>query len=154
MLKLTVAVLAIALAGTASAAGWRSLRIDASSEAAFEESVATFQDKLSPSRRVAFARSLQDVWLQGTQRANAAQREYTRADYFQELDGRGYEEVVKLTDPTGAKAKAYRAQYYYAQARGAGAAGSTGSPWPARSPPKVNDQYSRGSTRAINGNPQ
>ena len=33
MLKLTVAVLAVALAGTASAAGWRSLRVDGSSEA-------------------------------------------------------------------------------------------------------------------------
>ncbi len=35
MLKLTVAVLAIVLAGTASAAGWRDLRIDASSAASY-----------------------------------------------------------------------------------------------------------------------
>ena len=45
MLKLTVAVLAVALAGTASAAGWRSLRVDASSEAAFEQSLAVFKDE-------------------------------------------------------------------------------------------------------------
>ena len=111
-------VLAVVLAGSASAAGWRKLQIDGSSEAAFQESVALFQDKLSPSRQMAFALSLQDVWLQGTQRANAVQREYTSADYFQELDGLGYDEVVKLTDPTGGKAKSYRARYYYARASG------------------------------------
>ena len=43
MLKLTVAVLAVALAGTASAAGWRSLRIDGSSDASFTTSLAAFQ---------------------------------------------------------------------------------------------------------------
>ena len=53
MLKLTVAMLALALAGTANAAGWRSLRIDASSEASFAKSVEEFRDKLTPSRRVA-----------------------------------------------------------------------------------------------------
>jgi hypothetical protein len=77
MLKLIVAVLAIALAGNANAAGWRNLRIDASSEAAFSESIVTFQKTLSPSRRVAFARLLQDVWDDGSRRAMAEQREYS-----------------------------------------------------------------------------
>jgi len=35
MQKLTVVVLALAFAGTASAAGWRDLRVDGSSEEAF-----------------------------------------------------------------------------------------------------------------------
>ena len=118
MLKLSVAVLAIVLAGAANAAGWRNLRIDTSSEAAFNESVATFQQKLSPSRRVAFTKSLEDIKRESTQRATAEQREYTTADYLQELDGLGYEEVVKLTDPTGGKAAAYRRTYYYARATG------------------------------------
>lgn len=117
MLKLTFAVVAIAVAGTAAAAGWRDLRIDASSEAAFSKSIATLTDELSPSRKVAFTHSLQDVWIRGTLRA-AEQGEYTRADYFRELDGLRYEEVVKLTDPTGMKAKRYRATYYYARAWG------------------------------------
>ena len=51
MLKLTVVILGVALAGTASAAGWRSMRIDASSEASFNESVAALQDKLPRVRR-------------------------------------------------------------------------------------------------------
>jgi hypothetical protein len=127
MLRLTVAVLAVVLAGTASAAGWRKLTIDASSEAAFSESVTLFQDKLSPSRRLAFERSLQDVWREGTERATAEQRDYTAADYLRDLHGLGYEEVVRLTDPTGKRAKAYRAQYYYA--RSGGAPSSTTAGW-------------------------
>jgi len=126
MLKLTVAVLAIALVGTANAAGWRSLRIDASSEAAFNASVATFERKLSPSRRVAFTKSLEDIKRESAQRATAEQREYTTADYLQELHGLGYEEVVRLTDPTGGKAASYRRGYYYARAYGG--AGRSGNP--------------------------
>lgn len=126
MLKLTSAVLAVVLAGTASATGWRKLVIDASSEAAFSESVTLFQDKLSPSRRLAFERSLQDVWREGTERATAEERDYTAADYLREVDGLGYEEVVRLTDPTGKRAKAYRAQYYYARSGGAPSSATTG----------------------------
>jgi len=144
MLKLILAVLAVMLASTASAAGWRHLRIDASNETAFKESVAAFEAKLSPSRRVAFARSLQDVWIEGTQRAAAEQREYTSADYFRQLHGLGYEEVVKITDPTGEKAKLYRAEYDSSRAPALNPMPrpSGGSP-----PPGVN----RGATRAIDG---
>ena len=112
MLRLTVAVLAFALAGTASAAGWRKLQIDASSEATFNQSVATFQKKLSPSRRAAFAGSLRDIEQEGKTRATAEQRNYTRAEYLEQLHGLGYEEVVKLVDPTGKRAGYYRAAYY------------------------------------------
>jgi hypothetical protein len=121
MLKTTVAVLAIVLAGTASAAGWRKLTIDASSEAAFKESVATLQEKLSPSRKAAFDQSLQDIWRDGAQGATAEQREYTNEDYLRQLDGLGYEEVIRVTDPSGEKAQRYRAQYYYAKQRGSSA---------------------------------
>ena len=117
MLKLTVATLAIVLAGTASAAGWRKLQIDASSETAFDQSVATFQEKLSPSRRVAFARSLQDIQDEGTKRATGEQRDYTRAEHLQRLHGLGYEEVVTLVDPTGKRAGYYRAAYYQSRPR-------------------------------------
>jgi hypothetical protein len=54
-------MLAIVIASTASAAGWRSLRIDASSEVSLQESVATLQEKLSPSRRHAFAVAARDL---------------------------------------------------------------------------------------------
>lgn len=107
MLRLTLAVLAFALAGTASAAGWRKLQIDASSEATFKQSVATFQKKLSPSRRAAFAESLRDI----------EQEAKTRAEYLQQLHGLGYEEVVTLVDPTGKRARYYRAAYYQSRPR-------------------------------------
>jgi hypothetical protein len=112
MLKVMYVLLAVALAGTASAAGWRKLQIDASSEGAFKQSVATFQRKLSPSRRAAFAASLRDIEEEGKTRARAEQRDYTRAEYLEQLHGLGYEEVVTLVDPTGKRAGYYRAAYY------------------------------------------
>ena len=123
MLKLTVAVLAVVLAGTASAAGWRSLRIDASSEATFSESLATFNEKLTPSRRIAFVRSLHDIWARGSQLAEERQSEFTDADYFGVLHGLRYGEVVTLTDPSGKKEGRYRAEYYASRAHGGGAPG-------------------------------
>ncbi len=118
MPKLTLAVLTVALAGSASAEGWRSLRIDASDEAAFKESVALFQSKLSPSREHAFNRALQDIWTRETEKAAADQNEYTSSDYFRQLDGLTYDEVVRIPDPTGHQAKRYRAEYYNARAGG------------------------------------
>jgi hypothetical protein len=116
MLKVMYVLLAVALAGTANAAGWRKLQIDASSEAAFNQSVATFQKKLSPSRRAAFAASLLDIEQEGKLRATAEQP-YTRAEYLQQLHGLGYEEVVTLVDPTGKRAGYYRAAYYQSRPR-------------------------------------
>jgi hypothetical protein len=111
MIKVVVSLVAMALATTASAAGWRSLRVDASSEAAFEQSLAEFKDELSPGRRYVFGEALKDIWIAGTQAAQAEQRDYTEADYYQQLDGLGYDEVVRFVDPTGETARRYRAAY-------------------------------------------
>jgi hypothetical protein len=105
MLKLTVAVLAVVLAASASAAGWKSLTLDGSSEASFTKSVAALQDKLSSARRLVFDAALQDIWILGQQDADDAQREYTASEYFHKLDGLGYDEVVTLTGPTGETAE-------------------------------------------------
>jgi hypothetical protein len=136
MLKLTVALLAVALAGSASAAGWRSLRVDASSETAFEQSLAEFKGKLSPARRYAFGESLKDIWLRGSQVAIAEQREYTAADYYRQIDGLGYEEIVTFVDPSGRTARRYRADYNPVWTgdrsvhRASAGAAVPGSPWP------------------------
>ena len=147
MLKATFALLAIVLAGNASA-GWRSLRIDASTEESFKASVALLQDKLTPGRRAAFDRSLVDVWTEGTRLADEQQREYTAADYLRQLDGLSYEEVVKLTDPTGEQAKRYRAEY--TPVRGAGGSAGGGSApramWNVAAPPPVQNGVYRGWT--------
>jgi hypothetical protein len=105
MLKLTMVVLAVALASTA-AAGWRDLRVDASSEAAYQRSLAVFKEELSAERQRVFQGALMDIWIQGTTDAKANQREYTASDYYQQLHGLSYEEVVTFTDPTGETAKA------------------------------------------------
>ena len=102
MLKLAVAaIFALGLAGTANAAGWRSLRLDARDEATFTQSVAAFEDKLSPERWYVFRVALHDIWDQGTKSAAAGQREYTAADYLRQLDGMTYKGIVTFTDPTG-----------------------------------------------------
>ena len=118
MLKLAVAVLTLALAGVAAADGWRSLRVNASSEAAFQQSMALFQEKLSPARRQVFSRALLDIWRQGRADAEANQREYTASDYYQRLHGLSYEEVVTFTDPTGATANARHRDAQRAQVAG------------------------------------
>jgi hypothetical protein len=117
MVLRTVVVLAIALAGTANAAGWKNLRIDASSETAFEQSLAEFKDKLSTARRHVLGEALKDIWTQGAKAAEAEQREYTAADYYRQLDDLTYEQVVTLTDPSGATARErYRAASLSARA--------------------------------------
>ena len=105
-------MLTMALAGTASADGWRSLRVDGSSEAGFTESVEAFKEKLPLARRYAFAWALQDIWLKGVEDAEASQREYEASDFFRQVDGLGYEEVVTLVDPTRATEQTRRKEAY------------------------------------------
>ena len=99
-LKLAATVLAVAFAGTASA-GWRSMRVEAANLDSFDESVAAFEEELSTARHYVFMLALQDIWAHGLQRASAEQREYTEAEYFQQLDGLTYDAIVTLADPTG-----------------------------------------------------
>ena len=117
MLKLIVAVLAVALAGTASAAGWRSLRVDGTNQASFEKSMAAFQEKLTPARLQVFVLALHDIWNEGAKTAEANQGEYTANEYLRQVDGLGYKEVVTFTDPTGDTAQSrYREASRYQQA--------------------------------------
>ncbi|HEY3515695.1 MAG TPA: hypothetical protein VGL98_01520 [Gammaproteobacteria bacterium] len=148
MLKLTVAVLAVALASAASATGWRKLQIDASSEAAFSESVAAFEKKLSPARRFVLGEALRDIWSEGVKAAKAEQREYTTADYYEQIDGLSYKELVTLTDPSGDTAKD---RYRAATTARRYANGSSPSPWasPTGGPPPVENGVYRGATRSI-----
>ena len=137
MLKLTIAVMGIALAGTASAAGWKSLKVDGSSEQAFAQSLAEFKEELSPARRYAFGEALKDIWVQGVRAAEAQQRDYTAADYYRQVDGLAYEQVVTVTDPTGETAKRRIRDVLRTAAapRLAPAGGAVSSPWPTPPPP-------------------
>ena len=131
MRKLTLIVLAVAFAGTASA-GWRDLRVDGTSEEAFAKSLEVFKDRLSPARRYVFGEALKDIWIQGEKAAAAEQREYTDEDYYAQVDGLSYEEIVTFTDPTGDTAKdRYRTASLNPRL---GGWGQSGSP-PSTSPP-------------------
>lgn len=147
MLKLTVAALAVVLAGTA-AAGWRGLRFDGSSEAAFAKSLDEFKDKLSPAHRYVLGEALKDIWLEGEKRAEADQREYTDSDYYAQLHGLRYKEIVTLTDPTGDTAKD---RYRAASLNQRYAAAAVSSQWldEMRSPPiGFSGQQVRGATQS------
>jgi hypothetical protein len=90
VLRLTVAVLVVVLAGTANAEGWRGMRIDGSSAESFGKSLGAIRIKLSPARREVFDLALEDI--------RAA---YTASEYRQHLDGLRYKEVITFMDPTG-----------------------------------------------------
>lgn len=145
MLKLLVAVLAVALAGTA-VAGWRDLRVDGSSEEAFATSLEAFKAELSPARRYVFQEALMDIWIQGAEQAETEQREYTADEYYRQLDGLRYEEIVKLTDPSGDTAKdRYRTASLSRSRPVMAIQGSTAD----RGPPPMgwSGQYVRGATQ-------
>jgi hypothetical protein len=104
MLRTTVFVLAVVLASSATAAGWRDLRVDASSEEAFTKSLEAFKEKLSSPRVSVFGEALKDIWIQGANAAEAEQRDYTADEFYERIDGLSYEEVITLADPTGVTA--------------------------------------------------
>jgi len=105
MLRTTVFVLAVVLTSSATAAGWRDLRVDATSEEAFAKSLETFKEKLSSPRASVFGEALKDIWIQGAKAAAAEQRVYTADEYYAQVDGLSYAQVVTLTDPSGATSR-------------------------------------------------
>ena len=100
MSKATIVLSVLVLTGCASTSGWRALTIDGSSQSTFEESRALIEQALPTARSQLFAQALQDIWVTGAATA-ADDDEYTAEDYFEQLDGLGYEEVVALADSTG-----------------------------------------------------
>jgi hypothetical protein len=134
MLKLTVAMLAIAVAGTPNADEFPSLRVDASSNAAFERSLTAFKDELSPEQRHAFGEALTDIWLAGTQAAETSRGKYRTADYYRQIHGLSYEEIVNFTTgETARRQTELRRQAAAAPSRSA-AAPPSAAPWHPRSP--------------------
>jgi hypothetical protein len=109
MLKTTAAVLATVLAGSASA-GWRDLAIDGSSEENFVLSVTTLRQELSRVRGIQLDRALTELWVQGTLDGIRDGRAYTADDYFAQLDGLGFKDVLDVSDPTGDKRSRWKAE--------------------------------------------
>jgi hypothetical protein len=53
--------------------------------------------------------ALNDLWVQSTLRRADEGRAYAASDYFRQLDGLRFKEIVALTDPSGEKRKQWYA---------------------------------------------
>jgi len=100
MPKLAVVLVGLALAGCASTSGSHALRIDATSQSNFEASVAAFQQALPPNRRLRFEVALQELWKSTASKAGTESSvDQTTKDYFAQLNGLDYEQVISLAGP-------------------------------------------------------
>jgi len=101
MARPAVLVTVMCLAGCASINEQHALRIDGTSEAAFVASMAAFQQQLPPQRRALFEIALQDIWRTTKAQTGSASSEADTAKiYFAQLNGLGYDEIIRLADAT------------------------------------------------------
>ena len=122
---LTCLGLVLAMAGCATAPTNRetALRIDATDVTTFKTSVAALQHRLRPDYQLRFVAALQEIWRATASKAgpDSSEDETTR-QYFAQVDGLAYEQIVRLGGP--AAELAYQAllvqQLNVPRTRGAG----------------------------------
>ncbi len=85
----SLTVLMLVCGANANARGWRDLRIDASSDSRFNDSVQQMRDELPHNRAVLFVLTLNDL------KARLAP-----AEYRERLNGLTYKEIVQLGSPS------------------------------------------------------
>lgn len=120
----------MALAGCASTGIWRDLRIDGSSESSINKSVFLIQQELPAYRRERFDMVLADLWITGNLNAEIAGTDYSENDYYAQLDGLRYEDVLDLAGPE-------TTPRYWAVVQAGGRAGARSAnnrPWPGTDP--------------------
>jgi hypothetical protein len=123
MVKLTVVAFSIVLTGCAAGGAWRDLRIDGADQRSFEDSVKSIQQELPENRREMFDWALAEIWVRGTIDADDSGG-FSAAKYFGQLDGLGYDGVVKLAEAVGPSLL-----NRYARAQGPRVQTSSTSPW-------------------------
>jgi len=97
---LTVLMLIVGGYASASPSGWRDLRIDASSDARFNDSIQQLRGQLPYDRAVLFVLTLKD--LKGC---------FSPAEYRELLNGLTYKEIARLGSPNvTAEYRAYSAR--------------------------------------------
>ena len=104
MSKPAMAILMTLLAGCASMGQWRTLQIDGSSQASFDQSISQLNDELTYSRSRMFGIALVDIASTAAQAAGQAEDgspAYTDEDYRRDLDGLTYDGVIELADQSG-----------------------------------------------------
>lgn len=115
LVVVSLAALMLVCGVSASARGWRDLRIDASSTSRFDESIQQMRDELPYNRAVLFVLVLQDL-----------KARVTPEEYRQRLDGLAYKDIARLASP--AVADRYLAYYASLHALDAGFSAASGGP--------------------------
>ena len=107
MSKLSLLVVVMALAGCASTHGSRALRVDGTSQANFEESVAALRESLGPNQRLRFQIALEQISNTGSRAGQVT------AVNLALLDGLAYDEILSLAGPEAQQKylKAFRRTY-------------------------------------------
>jgi len=104
-------------AASASARGWRDLRIDASSDSLFDGSVQQMRDELPYHHALLFVLVLKDL-----------KSRFTPAEYHHQLDGLAYKQIVRLASPN--VTAEYLAHYSRVGQAGPGFSDNTGAAAP------------------------
>ena len=84
----SLTVLMLVCGASANARGWRELRIDASNDSQFNDSIQQMRDELPYHHALLFVLTLKDL------KARLAP-----AEYRQQLDGLSYKQIVRLASP-------------------------------------------------------
>ena len=84
----SVTVLMLVYGASASARGWRDLRIDASSDSRFNDSIQQMRDELPYHHALFFVMTLKDL-----------KARFSPAEYRQQLDGLSYKQIAHLASP-------------------------------------------------------
>jgi hypothetical protein len=94
----SLTALVLVCSASASARGWRDLRIDASSDSSFAESVQQMRDELPYHHALFFVLTLKDL-----------KARFSPAEYRRQLDGLSYRQIARLASPN--VTAAYLASY-------------------------------------------
>ena len=110
----SLTVLMLVCGAGANASGWRDLRIDASSDSRFTDSIQQMRDELPYHRAVLFVIVLKDL-----------KTHLAPAEYRQRLDGLTYKQIAHLASPQATAE--YLAHYSYGGGSGLGFSGPDGT---------------------------
>jgi hypothetical protein len=98
--KITLLLVGMVLAACASTntSAWRGLRIDGTNESTFKASVTSFQRGLPPNGVLRFEIALQEMWTTAVAK-DPDHPEQVAKTYFAQLDGLGFEQIIRLAGP-------------------------------------------------------
>ena len=85
----SLTVLILVCGASANASGWRDLRIDASSDSRFNDSIQQMRDELPYHHALLFVLTLKDL-----------KARFSQVEYREYLNGQAYKQIVRLGSPS------------------------------------------------------